>query len=187
MSVSEIGDPQGLTVEFPRCGDRFASVLKLRGEPLAESREGDADEDWPSSPPLQQLSIEDLGNGPVGLLVGMAGHSHWSLAVEARSVETENGGDAGLLVFDAACRVRGAGGSLGSAYRLAENITVEIQAASLLTKCNDTVLEWSAESGKDFARCELEWNASNRILAVRVAAPLATDGTVRWKYRVRVR
>jgi len=43
-------------------------------------------------------------------MVGMAGHSHWSLSLEAK--------DDGRLVFDVACRVGKAVAWLGSQYEI---------------------------------------------------------------------
>jgi len=76
-----------------------------------ESIEGTPEEDWPPSPPLQELHLEARPDGKqLALLVGMAGTSHWSLSVEFDAA-------AGTAVFDVACRVKRAPGGLGSRYR----------------------------------------------------------------------
>ena len=73
MSDAEIATREGgLSIQFARAGDRHSHQILVAGQVLAASVEGGGEDDWPPSPPLQQLSIEDLGNGPVGLLVGMA-------------------------------------------------------------------------------------------------------------------
>ncbi len=111
----ETAGPAGavLRLRFFRAGDRFAHRLELaEGDsirPLLESLEGTAAEDWPASPPLQQLHVEERPTGKVALLVGMAGRSHWSLAVET----APNG-----FLFRAACRLREPPAKLGSRYRL---------------------------------------------------------------------
>src|SRR5436190_4759521 len=82
----EASHPDGLRLraEFIWHGDRFAHIISLVNphgdiQPLLESIEGTTADDWPSSPPLQSLSVEKLPDGrPVALLVGMAGGSHWS-------------------------------------------------------------------------------------------------------------
>lgn len=105
-----------LRIEFIRHGDRFAqfiSVIDAAGNaiPALESIEGTSKDEWPTSPPLQSLSIETLPDGRrAALLVGMAGGSHWSASVEPIA------GEAALL-FDIACRHSKAPIHLGSCYR----------------------------------------------------------------------
>jgi hypothetical protein len=106
----------GLYVEFAWRGDRYQHVIAIRQadgtrRPLLESVEGSEADDWPPSPPLQSLTIEELANGrTAALLVGMAGRSHWSASIEA----TPGGGE---LVFDLACRHSGNCDQLSSRYR----------------------------------------------------------------------
>lgn len=105
----------GVRVVFFRRGDRYAHRID-RYDPDAdvwrgvlESAEGDDDEAWPPSPPLQQLHVERRATGDVVLLVGMAGRTHWSVAVEASA-------DRRGVTFDAAARVQTAPQRLGSRY-----------------------------------------------------------------------
>src|SRR5512145_957858 len=95
----ECGD---LRVVFRWRGDRYGHTVKRRIDgvwrPLLESIEGTADDDWPLSPALQSLHIERRPNGPVALLVGQAGSSHWSASVEADQ-------NCSALIFDLACRI----------------------------------------------------------------------------------
>jgi hypothetical protein len=147
MNDSEAGSPDGaasrgdavleadgMRVVFFRRGDRYAHRVEVskagQGSwlPVWESLEGTPDDDWPPSPPLQHLHVEKRAEGPVALLVGMAGRTHWSAAVE---VVRESGLPIvpRVVRFDIAARVHalsgGPGGStsgdvpqwLGSAYR----------------------------------------------------------------------
>ena len=157
MSVSEIVG-EAITIQFPRSGDRFAHSILLDGQPVATSLEGGDADDWPPSPPLQQLSIEDLGNGPVGLLVGMAGRSHWSLSVELQGNE---------VVFDAACRIRGDGGELGSHYRL---------------HGEQHRLNWRVDSGPGLAAAELDVSSEEAV--IRIIDTIDDGATLRWRYRL---
>ena len=87
---------------------------------MLESVEGSASDDWPASPPLQNLSIEELAPGRrAALLVGMAGRSHWSASIEPVP------GQAALL-FDVACRTSDSDVSLGS--RIACSATTRLQS-----------------------------------------------------------
>lgn len=104
----------GLRVVFTRQGDRWQHVLeRVEGEAvtrLLQSSEGSASDDWPASPPFQELSQETLPDGRTVLfLVGRAGTSHWSASVEAAV-------DPPQLVFDIACRHSQTPRQLGSAY-----------------------------------------------------------------------
>lgn len=98
-------DGIGLQVQFRWMKDRHSHTINLLFEnrtiPVLESLEGTDVEPWPESPPLQQLSIEELRPSTrAALLVGMAGQSHWSMSVEPNPAEME-------FQFDVACRLRG--------------------------------------------------------------------------------
>ncbi|HET6884549.1 MAG TPA: hypothetical protein VFI31_30625, partial [Pirellulales bacterium] len=108
-----------LCIDFVRETDRYRhEVLVFAGkEPLRllGSVEGTADDDWPASPPLQDLHVEHRGaNSRVALLIGRAGRSHWSLSVEADASR-------GMLLFDAACRTPATDDCLRSSYQLLAN------------------------------------------------------------------
>ena len=67
--------------------------------------------DWPLSPPIQSVQTAAQGDGqPVVLGTGLAGQSHWSLAVSL----SPSGG----LFFDVACRLSSCAEFLGSTYQL---------------------------------------------------------------------
>ena len=102
---------------FYKQQDRFAHTLLLedddRGTILRwDSVEGSATEDWPPSPPLQQLHQQSAGSGQVLYLVGMAGRSHWSVSCTADPIQ-------GRLEFDVACRTRMLPEQIGTRYQLA--------------------------------------------------------------------
>jgi len=102
-----------VAVEFAPLGDRQAHRIVLQQDGQAqlwlESQEGDGSMNWPPSPPLQQLSLENQNGRDVALLVGMAGRSHWSLSVEALEDE---------IRFDAACRAHESPDWIGSRYAI---------------------------------------------------------------------
>ncbi len=95
-----------------------------------ESREGTPDDQWPPSPPLQQLSMQMIEGNPALLGVGMAGSSHWSASfvlLQQKIVE---------LVVELACLVpKNAGAEtrthpvLRSTYKLKEPFQVPKTAA----------------------------------------------------------
>lgn len=109
----------GLKIEFVKVGDRFSHKLSVEHDgqwsSILESIEGTDEENWPASPPLQQMVAEPIGkDGRLVLLgVGLSGTGHWSISVD----ENESGG----LLLDVACRVSGEHGFLGSTWRLSRD------------------------------------------------------------------
>src|SRR6202142_1382734 len=104
-----------LRVVFQRNGDRYEHRIiasKPDGSTVTlASQEGQPDDSWPPSPPLQSLNLETRPNGnQTIMLVGMAGRSHWSMSVEADLSRNH-------LAFDIACRVRERPVWLGSTYQ----------------------------------------------------------------------
>lgn len=129
-------DGRVLRVDFVWRGDRYAhtvSMIDTDGAivPLLKSIEGETDDNWPASPPLQTLSVENLiDKGRVALLVGMAGRSHWSASIESVHGEAK-------VVFDLACRHSEAPNRLGSYYLPASplaprRLSIESETASVL-------------------------------------------------------
>ncbi|MCA9196465.1 MAG: hypothetical protein KDA87_02965 [Planctomycetales bacterium] len=104
----------GISVRFHWQHDRYVHQLVAlqHGQIMDEwvSVDGDGQDLWPLSPPLQQVHFQEIAPGNRCLFaVGMAGASHWSMAVSA---------DSDCLVFDVACRMKDAPNFLGSTYRL---------------------------------------------------------------------
>jgi hypothetical protein len=76
------------------------------------SLESDATRTWPHSPPLQQISVEEIGDAPVALGVGAAGSSHFSISISSRLWQQQP-----ALQFDVAVRCNPAADGLGSGYQ----------------------------------------------------------------------
>ena len=114
----------GLRVVFEKRGDRWQHrIERVNGAAavtVLQSSEGMATDDWPASPPFQELSQETLPDGRTVLfLVGRAGTSHWSASIEASQEPPQ-------LIFDIACRHTQPPARLGSAYSaLAEGLALE--------------------------------------------------------------
>ena len=121
-------------VDFEWRSDRYHHKIIWAAHQL-ESVKGD-DDSWPSSPPLQQLSIEHIDGREVALGVGSAGTSQWSVSVEPI--------DTGFQ-FDWACRTSEAPGFLGSSYREQAPIKLEPERESLLVHA-DTLSQIVPES-----------------------------------------
>lgn len=88
----------GLAIEFTWQVDRFAhSIYFLKEDerqPLLTSIEGSTKDEWPSSPPLQQISAQAIAGDSAIMGVGMAGHSHWSASY---LLKTDDDGQLTLL------------------------------------------------------------------------------------------
>jgi hypothetical protein len=128
---------------FSKIGDRLAHAFFILNsaadnEPLGvcTSIEGNECEAWPASPPLQSMSIEQHTTGPVALLVGMAGRSHWSASFAAIT-------DKKKLVVEIACRVGGEPVRLGSSYFFGGNgsLLTQVNATQLLCELGEHKLE----------------------------------------------
>jgi hypothetical protein len=145
------------------------------------SDESEQAEDWPSNPPLQQLDQCQLAGQRRGLVgLGMAGGSHWSLAVEATQ-ET--------LEFEVACRLHAAPRWLGSRYDFAAG-------ATLANAPTDQSLALAVGTGAgrraillsvDPELTQLEWDPSRRRIDL---CPRGTSNhwpaTLRWRYVLRL-
>ncbi len=177
-----------LRVAFVWWQDRFGQVISV-GTPggdlatVLSSIEGDAQELWPASPPLQSVSLGPLADGrQAALLVGMAGRSHWSASVEALSGRA-------ALVFDVACRLGSLPASLGTQYSVAagqiRSGPGEKQREFVEIRTDGPAVRIYREDLPQ-AATKLRLPESGDIV-IRPALPdkLAT-ATVRWKYRVEV-
>jgi hypothetical protein len=172
---------RGLRVTFLWHRDRFAHTIAAcdgdRLVPLLASTEGAEQDDWPPSPALQQLSIEDRGGGNcVALLVGMAGTSHWSVSAETQP-------DARRIEFDVACRIRQTPPQLVSAYRTIVAPPSLLESASMMLEVSGERCRLQCELAGDHPVATLESRPDGvAIVPAREKGTLPT--TVRWKYSV---
>lgn len=168
-------DGLGLRVVFFWSSDRYAHRIEvLDGKVpsvLMESREGDGQDQWPLSSPLQQLSVENRpDDNQVALLVGMAGQSHWSASVTADSKECS-------LLFEIACRTKDSLATLLNSYYV--NADMQPIAA------DDNLIQWpQVELSSNLGTIQLA--PSNETVQVR-ARTTAVDRltTVQWSYKLK--
>jgi hypothetical protein len=108
-------EADSLRVVFYRSGDRYAHRVETfdaannEWHTTLESLEGEPGDEWPPSPPFQQLHVERRPTGMIVFLIGMAGRTHWSAAVEV-------GADRQSIQFDVAARAQLPPKKLGSEY-----------------------------------------------------------------------
>lgn len=166
---------------FSHCGDRHQhSVDLVDGAQTVRgwtSREGDDDEPWPPSPPLQELHYHESSRIDGGrksvLAVGMAGTSHWSLSAEPH--------DEGI-VFDVAVRVRELPIVIGSSYQRSTSggafHTIEfvpLSGAALVLDGNGPA-SWTDNAREILIRPQL-----SEVDPLAANAPM----TMRWRYLAR--
>ena len=74
-----------LRLEFAKSDDRWLNLwILVSGDnefEIMTSVEGTPEQNWPPSPPLQDVNVHELPNGSAILGVGMAGKSHWSASL----------------------------------------------------------------------------------------------------------
>lgn len=183
-----LGDGKLLRVDFDRSGDRWRHRLLLvlpEGSDvvgpvlLLESLEGNSQEDWPVSPPLQFVSIETRPKKlPIALLIGMAGGSHWSASIEQDPATR-------TVRFDIACRAKSRPENLGSRYRIAPRVELQsgTEAVSLHFAAGGLTFEIAGETGKDAPQPTVR--TADNELGIHFSEPTNDQPqTYRWMYRL---
>ena len=170
-----------LRLRFVRRGDRFRHLVEQvvddRAIVLLESIEGSAADNWPASPPVQELepAAESLAGQEssdylrIVWLIGRAGASHWSASVEAQSAEVE-AQSSGVVTFDIACRVHCAPGWLGSRYRVLDAAGNERLSIEPLAGCQLASLDSRSE-----------------LVVVAETLGDTLPRTIRWRYQISAR
>ena len=170
-----------LELEMSQREDRFVTRLRLLdnqqlGPDLLRSAEGDSQQLWPPSAPLQEVIPQE--NDEVGRYlagIGRAGQSTWS--VIAATCEDESGRPG--FEFDFACRIKTAPAWLGSTFEMPSEGAWQ-QDAEIAIPDNGAHLLAVAVVDDSIATVD------GRL--IRIAAQLDESGglprTVRWKYRL---
>ena len=157
-------DKQVLEAVFYRIGDRFTHRVVLssgnQSRTLLTAMEGETDETWPASPPLQQLSIETRGQSQVALLVGMSGKTHFSASVESIPGKCR-------LEFDVAARVHTDPAQIGSAYQLSTSNLLPTHCLQAADSTSQTV-----------------WK--NGVVQIEPIPTKTAPVTLRWRYWVQL-
>ena len=170
-----------LRLLFERTGDRIGHSVVIVGKGgerrVLWSVEGDSADDWPASPPFQSIHVERPPSGaPRALLVGMAGHSHWSASIEAEAA-------AGRFYFDVACRVRAASmGHLASTYRSRGMPYAhgEDRARLALDDSDQITIELARQVGP----ARLEFTPAGMVVSPLVVESDESGRTIRWAYTI---
>lgn len=164
-------DGSTLQVDFMRVGDRFEQTvtrIDRSGKRVALWRDvhNSDSEDWPASPPIQELSLEAIGGQNVLLGVGRAGKSHWSVSIETIGIDS-----APAIRFDFACRCPEPPRWLGTTY--------EIESADASGTADGHSLQ--AVGAEDAAITRPD---PKQIKIEPLNHPSKWPGTVRWRYTI---
>ena len=131
------GSRHNVRLEFSWQGDRYHHQLVAGDRVVAKSVEGTSEDDWPASPPIQQLSLEQIQDEPCVLGVGAAGRGHWSISV--RVIECAA---TATFEFDLACRSKETPGSLASTYdRCDRSVVIEASNGTASTQHSNGNIE----------------------------------------------
>lgn len=191
---SPVSNGRQLRIEFFQHRDRYGHRVVVVDHTdgieflLLTSGEGTDTDCWPPSPPLQCLNLEDLASidskdDPPAMLIGMAGHGHWSMSVQ-RDTLTSHAAASGRIVFDVACRLRSTKRprALCSTYTLGGAATVtrcgsgvEIGRAGAVCRVLPATIGGSESCEMVRRGDELQ---VHKNIEVSETAPL----TVRWRY-----
>lgn len=155
----------------------------LASESCAASASQACNEQWPADPPLQQLSVEPIGDRDAVLAVGQAGCGHWSSSVEAFLQD-----DRPTLKFDIACRFSRPADYLGSQYRLADpQLSLQAQGDDVLLAVTEHRVRLAACAPSPGGDNPLAWQRDPTEQRLWLSVPDAGDRlprTVRWQFTV---
>ena len=119
-----------LRLKFDKSSDRWSHRWQLVDEDgqatdVLTSIEGGAEEIFPASAAMQEVSLHELPTGPAVLGVGMAGKGHWSASYSVESHE-----DQPSIKCDLACllkQLQSDGQWLGSTYSVGDGVKVKTE------------------------------------------------------------
>ncbi len=174
-------------VKFDRQEDRFGHELQWlhdgRCVPLLRSHDG-LHGDWPTSPPLQQVSLERHADGDVVLGVGMSGRNHWSASFQLDSQSKFT------VLVQVACRLNEALGLadpwLRSTYRMANGhgwVLEPLNAPATRAQLENPHGRCSISCTQ--ARLEMQPDSGSLLILAHNDRPLQPlPCTVQWSYRI---
>ena len=185
------GSQRGLYVRCKWNQDRFQHEIGLLIQdtriPVLESCEGNSDDIWPISPPLQQIQQQQIEESQVLLAIGMSGASHFSTSMLLRSDERMI-----ELQIESACVVK-------APLSPASSAGVPIHLGSRMRCCPDfhllgnPSLIQTADIQQQFPSIELTavetFGKLRKLDAQRlevVPRKIPDLGTAQWKYRIQL-
>lgn len=175
-----------LKIVFERRNDRWSHrFIVANGQSesgqselvFLRSVEGDADQPWPPSPPLQEASHQDLDTCQAVLAVGMAGKSHWSASF---SYDQDQSFLADLACL---CKNNSPGQWIGSRYELGRGVEMVLveEGGEFLLEDLRLLIRPVADTS-----CKTQLAVENRVLTFKPLELSTEQGRpTRWGYQVK--
>ncbi len=169
-----------LTVRYTKWQDRLCHTIGIVYEdvfvPFLESVEGNADEPWPTSPPMQQMVEESFSPSanPVLLGVGLSGNGHWSTAIETQLAHG--------LKFDIACKNSKGATRFGSEYRVLAKAERGIEGGAISLQRDTTAGKATVEIAVSIG--EIRFLPDEQKIRICPQSDPESIRTHRWCYEV---
>jgi len=171
--IKLVGDNQiAIQLSFGKLDDRWAHDWQWvdgdQVQTLLKSREGSQDQNWPPSPPLQEISHHELPSGEAILGVGMAGKGHWSASFsmdDTTSIVAGGKTETGTIKADLACLQK-----------------------SVMTEKEETAETWTAlGSSYETGSCEIEQVSDQQVRLVLPQATLVLEAISNGEMQTRLK
>jgi len=194
----QLACPGNFAIEFFRHLDRWQHrwVVDIDGQivPLLTSEEGDDSQNWPPSPPLQELDHLSVSAGPAIFGVGRGGVAHWSVSLllenpSGQGTHPEGDSPAATVVTEWACCWNATSADphqpqprFQSSYQLATGVQGEQLSENLvqLTFLNESLMIQAFDAPPHQSICHLEGDR----LTVAAKRTAESTANVRWNYRI---
>lgn len=170
-----------LRLEFHKTEDRWAHSLLVAGpeqtKAVLTSVEGTSDDDYPASPPVQDIDRHVLPGGEALLSVGMAGNGHWSTSY---SVDDSEGRP--TIKADLACLLKKTDCTekwLGSTYSVDKRVTVQGVAGGVRFVLNE--IEIDLVANPEYASVKLD---GERIVVTPLNFSGRKNEATRWLFSI---
>jgi hypothetical protein len=177
-------DDSPFSLLFERKTDRWwhRLIVEQAGLETAilQSVEGDSSQNWPPSPPLQDLAQQLLTDGSTAILgVGKAGKSHWSASF-SKQQSTQPIRNRWLVEFACLCPPDASPPTLCTTYEIAESMHLEKRDNSIRIAVAHRELKIESLDAKERST-ELRLTPG-QLLASPIHFPHDGKKSVRWGY-----
>lgn len=195
----ETANQPSIHLTFDKVGDRWSHQWHCNVDDVSQtilsSVEGTADQNWPPSAPLQEVSHHTLESGDAILCVGMAGKCHWSASysiesdiLESDFVESSTFGNANAIKADLACLQKedSTDAAFGSTYLIDSNcelVTCSSDRVELRTECRKSVVIEAMKSNDLTSAFEL---VDRTLLIKPLLISKSPTVATRWGFQIKV-
>lgn len=183
LSIGLASSRRGLYLSCIQIDDRFAHEIgmfegNLR-QRILSSLEGNPNDTWPTSPPLQQVHKQQVDSSPAILAVGMSGTSHYSTSMLIANTESSS-----ELKIESACCTK----STDPFVWLGSRLQIEPEFSFAPTVEGGGLIGRESGQPKVLLTVDPASSAVNVVDQVIEIAPIQIEksGTTQWKYQFRL-